>query len=271
MDWQAFLFDPNEDWIKYLETVSRRHFYDDNLADAAFNYAFGEMQKGDWAKLNKFQGKSKPSTFLTTVFKNLLRDYDISVNKNKCRPPVWVDKLGDMWKQVYKYLCCRYQNPSQVVEQLGLDSPATDIKQAATQILAKIPRCQEKNQRVSEEALHSSDPQNSGDADEPESSGQQYLWRNMLEALGQLMELDQDTDELADQLAASGRELSQAIRLNEQQMLLLKLHFQDGLSISKAARELNIADHKARKELAAALILIREQLAKLGIEKDSLF
>ncbi|MAZ65596.1 MAG: hypothetical protein CMF25_00610 [Kangiellaceae bacterium] len=87
IDWQTYLYDPQHNWIDRLDKMALRRFFDENVAMEAMAFVFERLKKDNYAKLNKFQGKSQPSTFLISVVRNLLEDY-ADHRFGTCEPPL---------------------------------------------------------------------------------------------------------------------------------------------------------------------------------------
>lgn len=267
MDWQRFLFDPNQQWIARLEKIARRRFPDRQLAEQAFEQALGQLQENDWARLHRFQQRSSPGTFLVVVFRHLLEDFAVA-RFGKCRAPVWVQSLGRIWQLVYKKLCCERQVRQSVVEQLADDAHnAQQIEQIARTINAKIPDC---GAQVMFESLSaaSNEAAEIEIEDEQTLSPEQHLHKQqqqtMLSALQQVFAANGSW-----QLGSNGQltgELASALRqaLDADTALLMKMVFQDELSIAKAAMILNLPEHTARRKIKACLEQWRKDLTKAG-------
>lgn len=267
MDWQRFLFDPNQRWIARLEKLARRRFPDRQLADQAFEQALGKLQENNWAKLQRFQQRSSPGTFLVVVFRHLLEDFAVA-RFGKCRAPVWVQSLGRIWQLVHKKLCCERQPRQSLAEQLSDESHrAADIEQIARTVQAKIPDCGaqvkfESLSAASSEAveLDIEDTQTLS----PEQDIQAEQHQHMLSALQQLFGASESW-----QLGIGGKltsDLAAKLRssLDADTALLMKMVFQDDLSIAKAATILNLPEHTARRKIKACLEQWRKDLTKAG-------
>jgi len=267
MDWQRFLFDPNQRWIARLEKLARRRFPDRQLADQAFEQALGKLQENDWAKLQSFQQRSSPGTFLVVVFRHLLEDFAVA-RFGKCRAPVWVQSLGQIWQLVYKKLCCERQARQSIAEQLASEAHNTQqIEQIARTIQAKIPDC---GAQVKFESLSaaSSEAVELDIEDEqtlsPEQNLQEQQQQHMLSALQQVFAVSGSW-----QLGSNGQlsaELASTLRqaLDADTALLMKMIFQDDLSIAKAATLLNLPEHTARRKIKACLEQWRKDLTRAG-------
>ncbi len=138
MDWQAFVFDPNNHWIERLERRSKQRFLDGNLADEAMNYALKALSDDNWARLQQYQSKAKPGTYLLTLYNNLLEDF----SRKKFgypRPPVWLQKLGEQWVSLWRRLCLeREPVESLLVCYQAIEESIQDMIRA---IKAKLPDC----------------------------------------------------------------------------------------------------------------------------------
>jgi len=274
VDWQALIFDPSENWISRLEHVASRRFFDDNLSDEAFNFAFERIQKDDWSKLNKFEHKSSPGTFLITVFRNLVEDFAIS-KFGKCRPPVWVQKLGEIWKTCHKRLCCEKKDNKSVCYALTCDEFSyDDIEAIVVTIKGKIPNCgmqvlqKENSEDFAVELIEDSSVVSA------EQSSSQYLFSNIISSLSQVLTLSSENSAVSDlstKISNKKESLISKLSLCDQQILILKLIYQENMKVSEVARMLSLPDHQVRKQSKLALEHLKSVLLQQGINTDVLF
>ena len=98
MDWQAMIFDPQENIFETLDKLAFKQFSDEIIAQEVVSVILKQWQDSDWAKLDKYQRRNSasPKTFLYSVFKNTLID-EYRKRYGRCEPPVWVKQLGDFW------------------------------------------------------------------------------------------------------------------------------------------------------------------------------
>lgn len=263
MDWAAFLFDPAHKRLRRLERIARRRFFDDNLADQSLEYALAKLKENEWARLNTFQHKASADTFLIVVYRRLIEDFAIS-QFGKCRAPVWVQQLGSLWQLVYKRLCCERQAIDIVSHKLSSSEISADsVRNMCVRIKAKIPDC---GARMQFESLSSAalevddlaiaDPNTLS----PEQELEQSQWQILLEILG--VSLASPVGSSASVYTTLQTELNQVLDANTR--LLLKMVFQDDLSMAKSALILGMPEHTARRQIKSVLDHWRKILTRAG-------
>jgi len=263
VDWQTYLFDPQHNWIARLERVARRRLIDPNLADQALEQALAKLQENDWARLREFRAMARPDAFLLCVFRNLIEDFAIA-RFGKCRAPLWVQQLGLRWVGLHKRLCCERQTPDAVVAREardGLDEKT--LREICRVLKAKLPNCGSKTQFQSLDALQEqlgSVDAIAPSAAEPQQQHEQALCTDILDALTRLLNADAPSTPA---LAINTAPL-QNITLDVDTRLLLKMVYQDDISLPKAAAILGIAEHNARRQIKRALSELQHALQAAG-------
>ncbi len=250
---------------KHLSLVDRlaaRRFADPLLADEAVLYALEKLQASGGKHLDAFTGRSKFSTYLGSVVRRLFEDFSRS-KFGRLRPPAWISRLGGWWLLLYRLLC---------MERLSLDDalatmenyPAAqdfDAQDAASHILSEITDCGKLR----------GDEQLTGDGEVghlgTDGAGLEEKDRDLLfSVIFQKLLGEQAT------LPAAGssfrKVLDISFALTSEERLLLKLCFQDDLSVSEAARLLDISVHKAHGRMRRLLLRLREDLEKAGLAQD---
>ncbi len=267
MDWQTFLFDPKSHWIARFERLAKRRLIDPNLADQAVEQCLAKLQNDNWARLGDFQAAANPAAFLSCVFRHLLEDFAIA-RFGKCRAPVWVQQLGLNWVTLYKRLCCERQELEAVITRIAdTTEQAQQHRQMARTLKAKIPHCGSRTQFQSLEQL--SDEQHEqftaqGSSD-PTQAYEQQLCHDVQHALTESLGLHHhDAD------SSSARQLSVAVfhdlDIDVDTRLLLKLIYQDDISLPKAAQIVGVAEHTARRQIKRALNDIQARLSQAGFD-----
>lgn len=268
MDWQRFLFDPEQHWISRLERLAQRRFYQRELADQAFEQALGQLQADNWKKLNQFAGRSSPATFLVCVYRHLLEDFAVA-RFGKCRAPVWVQQLGALWQTVYKRLCCERQELNLVAERLARDDLTVDaVRQIGKTIKAKIPDCGAQIRFESLSAAGAENIERDFEDEQTLPADAQLIeveHQRVLQSLQQLLSA-QNTPAMLTLPEMLPSQLGAQLRdgIDSETLLLIKMVFQDDLSVAKAALILNWPEHTARRRIKHCLSHWRQILSKAG-------
>lgn len=263
IDWQAFIFNPEQDWIGRMEKRARQRFSDDNIADEALNYALERLSADNWKKLQSFQGRSEPGTFLYTALNNQLEDF----SRKKFgypRPPAWISRLGDFWKIIWKRLCLEREN-AQVLEIIYADHQ--QIKEVIQTIKSRVHDCGKFSSITSiggtitqqedepdfnlDDQIARNQSHSIQNTSCPEELNQQQC-QQLLAALCEVLDFDYqhlNIPRAAKQFSQISKQLRKLVKLSPLQLHILKLRYQQQLKVSAIARILMLKEHKIRREL----------------------
>ena len=253
IDWSLLFFGSDEGLADKLMARARRRFGDSPDADSAYNFALDRLSADDWSALAvRYKGKGTPQGFLAITFINALEDY-ARAKYPRARPPEWLRRLGDLWLQVWRRLCLKREAVESIVDALSDRDAARaqEIRGAAKQIRARVPNC---GQVVAEE------PADLGDADATTHDTVAELDRDTLNMLTGTVAavLDQDAPSpLPDEAVLALRD---ALDLPAADRLLLKLLYDEGMSVAAAARALDLTRKQASRRHLAILGRLREAL-----------
>jgi DNA-directed RNA polymerase specialized sigma24 family protein len=257
IDWRSMLFDPAEGWLPRLHKLAKRRFWNESLAEAAYTAALERLLERDFARLRAYQGRCSPSTFIHSVFRNLLEDYAIA-QFGKCRPPVWVQQLGATWSEVYKRLCCEHRTPDELRHAPDwAHLPHGELDAICRSIRGRVIHCGSRVLFADIDIVP--EPQL---AVEPGTTPADIAAQ---EQLGDILAT------LAGHLAipAGMAELPEAcldVRLDPIETVLMRMVYGDSLSISAAARLLGEPEHQIRALHAQILARFRRALELRGID-----
>jgi len=268
MDWQAFIFNPDEDWIGRMEKRARKRFSDENVADEALNYALKKLGENNWQRLNTFQGRSKPGTFLYSILNNQLEDF----SRKKFgypRPPVWVERLGIHWKTIWKRLCLEreeeesllviYQETEEHTRNIikTIKSRITNCGQTSsiTSIGGTVAENEHENDYDLDAQLTKHAKSNCEPNDNAESETEKNQSSHLLAALCQAVDIEADDIDIhgiSRQIEEQSSQFKELFQLTPEQLLLLKLKYQQGYKIPAIAKILKLKEYKVRRNLSAA-------------------
>lgn len=270
MDWQTFLFDPTQNIISTMEKIAYKRFYDQNLADEAFNECLDKLRENNWAKLQKYTGENNasPKTFFANVYTNLIEDFARS-KLGRCTAPTWLERLGRSWKTLFKQLCCENKEPESLVvihkTQGGDEDNYRDMIYAITQ---KIPNCGTKGKARIRVSIDDSD----------EETPIEIPTGNPSEGLDHDIVQDEFEDIMhAIKLWLSGEEIQksnshdllkdlQALNLSDEVIVLFRCIYHEQMKLPAAAEFIGIKAHTARRRLNETLVLINQVFKKNQID-----
>jgi RNA polymerase sigma factor (sigma-70 family) len=267
MDWQEFIFNPDENWIGRMENRARKRFSDENVADEALNYALKKLSENNWQRLNTFQGRSKPGTFLYSILNNQLEDF----SRKKFgypRPPVWIDRLGIHWKMIWKRLCLEREEEESLL--VIYQDTEEHTRQIIKTIKSRVTNCGQTSSITSIGGTITNNNENDYDVDiqlakyaqsdcescdNIEAQTEKSQSNHLLAALCQAVDIeadDIDINGISKQIEQQSSKFKDLFKLKPEQLLLLKLKYQQGYKIPSIAKILKLKEYKVRRNLSAA-------------------
>ena len=286
IDWKSLVFESG--WMQKLDQLAAKRFGAGGLAEEAGSYVIEQLSNDNWASLASFKGQCKPETYLHTVTNNYLEEFSRK-RFGRPRPPEWLKRQGELWVQVWKLVCLERQMIQSVVDLLSgktLREPGL-IKQVITTIKARIPWCGESNREIM------LDPQDSH-ADEDFDPGErlaheqtpgdeisQTRFTNTLLMVASLFN-DHPTEQLfnetntqrANTMASTSIDkletLRERLNLTDEERILLRMVYQDGLKKTAVAKSLGMQEHLPGRILKRVLTRIGEALQEVGIDMDEI-
>ncbi len=231
--------------------------------------------------------------YLLTLLKHILIDYS-KARYGYRRPPVWVQRLGRIWEAVYHLLCVLKRAPEEITvdmvkarqQRLAPADAETEADTAALiqDAIRAILRQERDCQQPKAPALISLETDTRGDAatprpeiGQPTSEIEQVLAREDLDHLLETLRLSVLSDEEAEpdasapqspsvHMLANLEAFATWVRLTDQERLLLRLIYQEGLSTRAAARHLGQPERQVQRHKRRALRKIAEALTRAGLE-----
>lgn len=277
MDWQTFFFDQQAQWPDRLMQVARRRFVDPVLAEEAYTAAFDRLVADNWSALGTYTGKSNPGSYLVTVFSNLLEDFSRS-RFGRVRPPAWLSRLGSLWKRVFELLCLERREPETVVDHVSARETldADEVRRMIREIRAGVPSCGERTGAFAEEGGMAEIDSTSTAQDAPETTLDRADVHQLLSVLGSLLDDQRRPDASGDAAADAGdywqrwSTLRKRIQLDAEERLVLRMVYQDGVKVARAARAINQPEHQVRRMLKRTLAKLRQRLEEAGLSASEL-
>lgn len=289
VNWHSIIL--SKTWLARLEKQANKRFGQGGLAQEATTYALEQLADNNWAKCHTYTGKAKPETFLYTLTNHLLEEF-ARKRFGRPRPPQWLKREGDLWVSVWKMICLERQLVESVVDHLVYQ----DIRQRAfihaviKTIKAKLPWCGSSNREIPEAMLCRYD-NNNGDAQADIDYGE-------TEKLEQQLDQTQLDDSLLlmsqlfgfltcpsnEHMALQGQDslntlslnqqqldqLYQSIQLTDEEQLLLKMVYQEGLKMNVVARSLNMPSYQPGRLLKGILKRIEEALIQIDLPMEAI-
>jgi hypothetical protein len=223
----------------HLDALGRRRFpKDENLAHEALLYVLGHLEAGAWRRVRAWQGLGHFLPFLGTLASRLLTDFT-RTRFGHLRKPVWLAEKDDpLWDTAYRLLVVEKWARHEAIEQLLLSAPERErwfIEEVVTTIRTRCPQEPPSLEYPTEDGLESAD----------EGLGPEAQLRiqdkEMLEALQAYLQAQGDSDpHVSPRVSELLTRLHAHLRLTEEDRLLLKLRYQDGMKMPAIVRLLHL-------------------------------
>lgn len=251
-----------------MEKIAYRRFYEQNLADEAFNICLDKLRENDWAKLNQYTGENNatPKTFFMNVYTNVLEDF-ARTKMGRCTAPSWVSQLGRIWNEVFKLLCCKNKEPEAlVVNFVSAGGDSDDIRNMIYTIKQKIPSCGIKGRMSTQLSTDGDDdaPMEVSSAMVNESIDndiEQDEFENVIHALSLWLDGSVTNKKNSNKLLNDLHGLA----LSDETVILLRCIYQQQMKLPAAAELVGIKAHTARRRVNEAQEQINQILKNNNI------
>lgn len=241
------------------------------FAEEAALYVLNRLEEDDCRRVQSFSGRAKFSTFLASLVVRLLEDFSRK-RFGRVRPPQWVSVLGGIWGIVFELLCLQRLSVADAVETMLHRVPdRRKVEEVAWTILEKITDCG-KAQALDVEFDDEEIGRKNNDHDMPDhlKGPEEHLLEDERRIFFTILFKGVITGK--EKLSATEQSfckiLDTEIMLSGQERLLLKLCFQDGVSVSKAGSMLGMNANQAHGRLRRLLVRLREDFEQIGIDKE---
>lgn len=220
-------------------SVCRRYGMDGDEADSFVSWVMVRILEDDVAVLRKFAGRSSLKTYLTVVVANLYKDHRVK-KFGRWRPSAAARRLGHAGVLLDTYLNRKGHPLEEAINRLISRDDVEEDEATLREYAAQIPR-REQRSFVSQEKAGVLPAES--EADDPL--------------------LDEEADEVRNQVKAA---LERAMaELPDQDQLMVRLHFWEGLTIAAIARTLRVEQKPLYRRMEANLKRLRAGLQEQGV------
>jgi DNA-directed RNA polymerase specialized sigma24 family protein len=290
IDWHKLVLDENAEGLQLIDSLAQQRFNPGVLAEEAATYVIERLADNSWQRCAHFKGKSQVKTFLHSLIVNLLEEFS-RTRFGRPRPPAWLQRQGEIWIKIWKQLCLERQTLPELLqryEQTDLYQSGW-IKQVASVIKARIPNCGEyrfeaqtvddiasvADSAINEQTSKSTADHLSNYKFELQAETEVFL---VLRAVLQ----EQPTSEIFSEDKAKAlniqignqcdrlNELREALVLSDEEIVVLRMVYADGLSKTAVSRVLGLPSHQAGMIANKALRRIRSAIANCELDLASL-
>lgn len=283
IDWQSLVFQSS--WLLKLDKLAIKRFGDGGLAQEASTYVIEKMSSDNWKCLASFKGKCKAESYLHTVASNFLEEFSRQ-RFGRPRPPEWLKRQGTLWVQIWKMVCLERQMIQSVIELLSFKNIRDQliIKQAIKTIKARLPWCGESRREITQNTTgdEENDPSELiTDEQTPESQLTDARYSDILLLISSVMN-DNPTEQMFGNIATARSKdyanknqltfecIQQKLALTDEEKIILRMLFQDGLKKSVIAKSLGLKDHLPGQIAKNALTKISQIFKDIGINLDEI-
>lgn len=261
------------DWkekaLSYWETINRmavRRFGQGALAEEAALAVIDGLKADDWHRLRAYDEKAAFATFIRSLTARLLEDF-ARKRFGRVRPPLWVKTLGGIWQKLFIALCLErlpVGDAVQLVLQRQTSAGKNEIDEAAYQLLARIPDCGK--QQALEVVFEEENLLDGTDGDAFSGNPLEERQRKVVfKAIFQLI-LGEQEFEVSDSSLQKLNSLE--ISLSPEEKLLLKLCYQDDLTVLQAGRMLGLNRFQVHGRKRRLMTRLKEEFARTGLAEE---
>lgn len=226
-----------------LGYIARRHRLTTEEREDFASFAMLKLVENDYARLRKYRGESQFKTYLTVVLQRLFLDYRTQ-KWGKWRPSTMAQKLGTVAVKLETLLCRDGFDFHEAREILLTSTDCRATSDELWELAGKLPR-RERFFHVDEDVLaRVAGPRHDDVLDRCEAAG--------------LLE------EVKTRLADAAGELSPEDRL------ILKMRFDEGMSVPEIANVVNLKPKAIYARIGRLLKRIRCKLEQAGVGWDTL-
>ena len=250
--------------LEMINRLASRRFSNPVLAEEAVLFVLDGLEANNWQRLQDYTGQSSFPTYLASLTYRLLEDFSRHRFGRK-RPPLWIRALGGMHALLFRFLCLERLQVSDAVEYVAQRERIPnrpEIELAAWTILEKVSDC--RAHQALEVAIDEAD--NAFIHGKSEIERLEEEDRNHFLAVLFAGIFEQEGGE---RLAYScSRLLDQPLELSAEERLLLRMCYQDNISVTRAGEILGLNRHQVHGRLRRLLARLAEIFQQAGIADE---
>lgn len=259
-------------WIRFYNAAAREFFYHTEVDEEE---ASQQAQEHLLIQLQKMDDRAS-DPLVKTIYKNALRDL-YRKHFGRHRPPTWIQALGAKWIQVWQWFCLQGMPITEITRHVE-----NEYQYQAEQLVEKIRQtdgCPNKrSQSVSmQEPIKSQESDGdklgdfisdgTGQAHEDLDSEQIKLIISSLLSMGSQGENQQWDDQWVGEFLKKKAHISEKLKLSNDEILMLKMRFEEDESINDIAEALFKPAYQIRRDLKKALQKMRQILHQLNLDE----
>ncbi len=253
-----------------INRIAGRRFADAGLAEEAALYVINGLEQDNCRRMQGFSGRARLSTFIASISLRLLEDFSRK-KFGRVRPPAWITALGGIWVMLFELLCLQRLSVVEAVETLMnrvASGHRQQVEESAWTVLERVTNCgAHQGLEVSLDNTESGKQKEVPDQQyDPEilllAEERKILFRLLFQHLAAE---EGDAPDTEKSLSAM---LQTPITMSAEERLLLKLCFQDELSVTRAGKMLGLNANQAHGKLRRLLARLRDDFERAGISDE---
>lgn len=278
IDWPDLVL--SEASMKAFNTLAVKRFREGPLAEESVTFVIEALASNDWQKCKAFEGKCKATTFLYALASNLIEEFSRQ-RFGRPRPPTWLKQQGEIWVSVWRLLCIERQLLPSILDRLSSKHlrERSFLEDIARVIQTRLPNCglSTMDHETTENIEETREAQEQPHTEEGYFSHQQSTIDDTLMILKELTDgkpiMANDSSSTGAKIKATAdklKPLRDTLCLNDEERVLLRMVYAEGLSKSAAAAALGLPRHQANRTINTALERLKVAITGSGADLSDL-
>jgi len=263
-DWRERVF---QHW-DHITALSVRRFGSTSFAEEAVLAAVDGLSKDDWQRLKNYKGQASFKSYLTVLVVRLFEDFSRK-RFGRVRPPAWVKSLGGVWPKLFVALCLERLGVDwavEVVHQRDESQTKKKIEEAAFTLLARMPNCgAQTGETTFDDCTENQMAAGTGGSSAGDRS---YETKESVQLIEDVFSAICGEDSAIDSKVIQEQFSRLKILLTSEERLLLKLHFQDGMNITRAGRMLELNRFQVHGKMKRLMERLRAEFERVGLAEE---
>ncbi|MBF0550648.1 MAG: sigma-70 family RNA polymerase sigma factor [Deltaproteobacteria bacterium] len=262
---------------KHINDVVKHRVTKPGLAEEVLAYVMVCFEEDQFRRLKEYKHESSFITYVKAVANRLTTDF-FRKRYGYVRPPKWVVARGLLWKRVFQMLCLERMTFADVINGLTVICPdpdpslAMEVEKAVETISGNISDCGQKigeellDDRTAESYLGEEGARHNLPPEELTLSKERAAF---MEVFREIIFSDNKQPDNPDDtgLDVLIEKFQTGLKLSAEERLLLKLQYQDGLSVSDVGRRLGLNPDQIHGKRRRLLDKLRKALESSGLDR----
>ncbi len=230
------------DHWNFLASLARKRFPNDSdMGDQALSYVLDKLEDQEWQRVRGWDGCGSFATFVAVLASRLMTDF-VRSRFGYHRPPAWLqEKKEAVWQKAYKLYAIDKYERREAIEVLGSNTPELNRSAIEEIVNTVYSRCT-KQARFSEGNIGIDQIVESPSMDNTMTDDVDINNKQLIEVLIEFIQSDDSSlssigdDTVKDLL----HHLKSHINMSDEDRLLLRLRFCEGLKIKEITKMLHL-------------------------------